>query len=64
MDDKENKRKYPRYETKIKIYFDIDYDVQTKVEYQVVDNEEKGASNGKNAIIPRIKLKIKLIVEY
>ncbi len=37
----QEKRKYPRYDTKVKIYFHVNYDIETKVEYQVVDQEKQ-----------------------
>ncbi len=33
-----DKRKYPRYETEVKIYFYLSYDIRTKVEFRVLNN--------------------------
>ena len=41
MDDSKNKRKYERYETEVKIYFEVDYNLQTKVEYQLVGRNKQ-----------------------
>ena len=36
-EDKNDKRQYERYDTEIDIYFQVNYDVQTKVKYQKID---------------------------
>ena len=30
------KRQHPRYETKVKVYFEIDYDLETNVKFQMI----------------------------
>ena len=42
--DKE-RRRYDRYDTEVKIYFQVNYDIQTKVKYQIIDKakEETGS---------------------
>lgn len=35
------KRKYERYDTEVKLYFDIAFDVETKVKYQLLDKNHK-----------------------
>ena len=35
--DRNEQRKYTRYDTELKVYFDYAYDVETKVKYQLVD---------------------------
>jgi hypothetical protein len=38
----DERRRHPRYETKIDIQFYVTYDIQTKVEYQVLAEEGEG----------------------
>jgi len=39
--EKKNKRKYKRYNTEAKIYFDFAYDLETKVEFELIEDEKK-----------------------
>jgi hypothetical protein len=42
MSAKDNdNRKFERYDTEVKIFFQVTYDVETKVEYEVLDKEKK-----------------------
>ena len=43
--DKE-RRKYYRYDTEMKIYFRVSYDVQTKVTFQVIDGDKSKRYSG------------------
>ncbi|OGX23747.1 MAG: hypothetical protein A2787_00610 [Omnitrophica WOR_2 bacterium RIFCSPHIGHO2_01_FULL_48_9] len=43
MPQKEH-RKYDRYDTEVKIYFHVAYDIKTKVRFQVMDKAHKPAS--------------------
>lgn len=36
----ENKRKYDRYDTEARIFFDIGYDLKTKVVFEIVDQDK------------------------
>lgn len=38
---KKERRKYDRYATEVEIYFRVTYDLKTKVEFQVVNKDEK-----------------------
>ena len=42
--EKKNKRKYKRYNTEAKVYFDFAYDLETKVKFELV-NEEKNSKD-------------------
>ncbi len=37
----EERRKYPRYDTEIKIYFRVNYSLKTKVEFQLISAQDK-----------------------
>jgi len=37
------RRKYPRYDTELKVYFQVRYDVRTKVKFQIMTNGREGA---------------------
>lgn len=39
--EKRNKRKYKRYNTEAKIYFDFAYDLETKVKFEFVDGKKR-----------------------
>ena len=41
MKNHNDKRKYERYDTEIQIYFAVTYDIQTKVEFQVLDESKE-----------------------
>ncbi|NQU19112.1 PilZ domain-containing protein [bacterium] len=38
---KKERRKYERYETDAKVYFRVIYEIETKVEFQILDKEKK-----------------------
>jgi len=39
-----DRRKYPRYDTELKVYFQVKYDVRTKIKFQIMTNDlEEGA---------------------
>ncbi|MDP1853020.1 MAG: PilZ domain-containing protein [Candidatus Omnitrophota bacterium] len=40
MQIKKERRKYLRYNTEVKIYFHVNYDLKTKVRFQVLDEKE------------------------
>ena len=40
MAKEQNKRRYERYNTEVKVSFRVDYKLQTRVEYQLVGKEE------------------------
>jgi hypothetical protein len=41
---KRERRKYERYETKAKVYFRIIYEIETKIEFQIVTKKQEGES--------------------
>ena len=41
MNHPPEKRRYERYDTEIKLYFDLAFDVETKVRYQLLDKDHK-----------------------
>lgn len=47
------KRKYPRYDTEAKIYFRVNYDLKTKVKFQVFQDGEKKHLSRKYAALSR-----------
>ena len=46
--DKE-RRKYYRYDTEMKIYFQVSYDIRTKVNFQVLDSTKKKGISTKHS---------------
>jgi len=48
-----NKRKYKRYNTEAKIYFDYSYDLETKVEFELIGKEKKEKSKKKYLAVSR-----------
>jgi len=40
----QERRKYPRYDTEVKIYFHVTYDIKTKVKFKVLVGHHKGLS--------------------
>ena len=40
MKKNNDQRQHPRYETKVKVYFEIDYDLETSVKFQMVNPQE------------------------
>ena len=50
---KQERRKYKRYNTEVKIYFDFKFDLQTKVDFEVIDKENKKPLSDKYTAISR-----------
>ena len=50
---KKEKRKYSRYETEAKIYFRVNYDIETKVRFQVLDKDRERLLSRKYAALSR-----------
>jgi hypothetical protein len=50
---KQERRKFKRYNTEVKIYFDFKYDLQTKVDFEVIDKEKKKPLSDKYTAISR-----------
>lgn len=48
-----NKRKYKRYNTEAKIYFDFSYDLETKVEFELIEDKKKEKSRKKHLAVSR-----------
>ena len=40
-DPSQERRRYPRYDTEAKIFFQVTYDIQTIVRFQIVDREKR-----------------------
>ena len=38
---KEERRKYERYDTELEIYFQVTFDLETKVKYEIIDKEKE-----------------------
>ena len=47
MDEIDEKRKHPRYATEVKIHFYVPYDLQTKVNFQIMEREPEKNSGEK-----------------
>jgi len=41
---KKERRKYNRYDMEAKVYFYVDYDLGTKVEYKIINRRDRGAA--------------------
>ena len=50
---KEERRKYERFDTEVKIYFHVDYDIETTVKFQVVDKKKAKASSPKYSALSK-----------
>jgi len=51
MSQKEHeRRRYPRYDTEVKIYFQVTYDIRTKVKYQIISEDGKVKAEKHSAI--------------
>ena len=50
---KNERRKYERFDTEIKIYFRVTYDIQTIVKFQVVDKQKDQASSRKYSALSK-----------
>jgi len=48
-----NKRKYKRYNTEARIYFEFSYDLETKVEFELIKNGKKERSKRKYLAVSR-----------
>ena len=44
MNSSKDQRRYERYDTEVKIYFYVTYDVRTKVRFQIIDKKGKTSS--------------------
>lgn len=51
--EKKNKRKYKRYNTEARIYFDFAYDLETKVKFELVDGKRKAKSKKQYLAVSR-----------
>ena len=47
------KRKFKRYNTDVEVYFDFIYDLQTKVEFELIDRKGENISREKHSAISR-----------
>ena len=52
-DDQINRRKSSRYDTEVKIYFDIPYDIETKVKYQIDETSPSSKKNKKYSAVSK-----------
>ena len=52
-DDRVERRKYERYDSELKVYFHVTYDVKTKVAFQIVDTQSDGALSKKYIAISK-----------
>ena len=52
-DKKEERRKFQRYNTEVKIYFDFTYDLETKVEFELVEEAKTRKSSKKYSAVSR-----------
>ena len=50
---KKERRRYPRYNTEVKIYFHVDYELKTKVTFKVLADKQGYAGDKKYAAISR-----------
>jgi hypothetical protein len=51
--EKKDKRRYKRYNTEAKIYFDFAYDLETKVEFELIKEDKKPGSKKKYLAVSR-----------
>jgi len=51
--EKNDKRKYKRYNTEAKIYFDFAYDLETKVKFELIEEKKKLKSKKKYLAVSR-----------
>ncbi|MFH1189343.1 MAG: PilZ domain-containing protein [Candidatus Omnitrophota bacterium] len=48
MDDMDtNRRKYPRYDTEMEVYFKVRYDTSIRIEFRVIENRKEGNADSK-----------------
>ena len=52
-DQSKEKRKFKRYNTDVEIYFDFIYDLETKVEFELIDKEGKKTLSDKYSAVSR-----------
>jgi len=52
-DHGQDKRKYERFDTEVKIYFQVSYDLKTRVEYQILDKDKKETASAKYEAVSR-----------
>ena len=48
------KRRFRRYNTEVKIYFDFAYDLETKVKFELIDEKERVMKNKYSAVSQNI----------
>lgn len=53
MDQSPEKRKYERYDTELKLYFDRAFEVETKVKYQLLDKQNDKPLSRKYAALSK-----------
>jgi len=51
--ERKNKRKYKRYNTEARIYFDFAYDLETKVKFELVEEKKKSKTKKKYLAVSR-----------
>ncbi|MFA5088235.1 MAG: PilZ domain-containing protein [Candidatus Omnitrophota bacterium] len=51
--EKNERRKYERYDTEVKIYFQVDYDFKTKVQFQILPKQPSEGGSQKYSAISR-----------
>jgi len=49
----EERRKYERFDTDVKIYYEVEYDLETKVEYELVDDHGNGSGKYKHEAVSK-----------
>jgi hypothetical protein len=49
----QDRRRFPRYDTEVKIYFHLEYDIQTRVKFKVLVSDHKGPSEHKYSGVSR-----------
>ncbi len=47
------RRKYPRYGTEVEVYFQISYDIHTKIDYQHIDTEKEETERKKHHAVSK-----------
>ncbi len=53
MNQPPEKRKYERYDAQVRLYFDLPFDVETKVKYQLLDKDHKKTISRKYAALSK-----------
>jgi hypothetical protein len=49
----EERRRYSRYDTELKVYFRVNFELKTKVEFQLIDKEKHTALSEKHSAVSR-----------